>query len=128
MMKTIEYYMELPYKIEIIPDTAEGGYGARIPELPGCVTCGDTMEIAIKNAKEAKREWILSALEDGIAIPEPQPEGPVSNFSVQFKLRIPRTLHKALAMQARKEGISMNQYCMYLLSSNYATHTAKSRL
>lgn len=94
MMKTIEYYMELPYKIEIIPDTVEGGYGARLKELPGCITCGDTMEIAIKNAEEAKREWILSALEDGITIPEPQPEGTVSNFSGQFKLRLSRTCTK----------------------------------
>ena len=82
------------------------------------------MEIAIKNAEDAKREWIQSALEAGMSIPEPQPEEPVSNFSGQFKLRLPRTLHKALAMQARKEGISMNQYCMYLLSANHASHTA----
>ena len=123
-MKTIEYYMKLPYKIEIIPDTVDGGFGVRISELPGCITCGDTMEIAIKNAEDAKREWIQSALDEGISIPEPQPEEPVSNFSGQFKLRLPRTLHKALAMQARKEGISMNQYCMYLLSSNHASHTA----
>ncbi|MBQ1826683.1 MAG: toxin-antitoxin system HicB family antitoxin, partial [Erysipelotrichaceae bacterium] len=36
----------------------------------------------------------------------------------QFKLRIPKTLHKRLADQAKLEGISMNQYCVYLLSKN----------
>ena len=70
-MKTLEYYLNLPYKVEVIPDRIEGGFGARIPELPGCITYGDTMEIAIKKAEEAKIEWIQSALENGIRIPEP---------------------------------------------------------
>ena len=35
-MKTIDYYMSLPYKLEIVPDE-EGGYVARYPELPGCI-------------------------------------------------------------------------------------------
>lgn len=34
-MKTADYYMSLPYKVEIIPDTVEGGYVAMYPELPG---------------------------------------------------------------------------------------------
>ena len=32
-MKTLEYYLSLPYKLEIIPDTEEGGYAARYLEL-----------------------------------------------------------------------------------------------
>ena len=73
-MKTLEYYLALPYRLEIIPDTAEGGYGARYPELPGCITCADTLEKAVENAQDAKKEWLTVALEDGISIPEPQPE------------------------------------------------------
>ena len=30
MMKTLEYYMNLPYRLEIIPDTDEGGYVASL--------------------------------------------------------------------------------------------------
>ena len=66
--KTLEYYLSLPYMLEIIPDTEEGGYAARYPELPGCITCGETMENAISNAEDAKREWLISALEDGAEI------------------------------------------------------------
>jgi len=40
------------------------------------------------------------------------------DYSGQFKLRIPKTLHKELAEKSKKEGISMNQYCLYLLSKN----------
>jgi len=74
--------------LEIIPDTEEGGYAARYPELPGCITCGETMENAISNAEDAKREWLISALEDGAEIFEPMDEETES--SGQFKLRIPK--------------------------------------
>ena len=118
-MKSIDYYMSLPYKLEIIPDTDEGGYVARYPELPGCVTCGDSLETVIKNAKDAKREWLFAAREENSRIPKPLAE---DNYSGQFKLRIPKVLHKTLAEQAKKEGISMNQYCMFLLAQNNALH------
>nr|WP_246473258.1 toxin-antitoxin system HicB family antitoxin [Treponema parvum] len=38
--------------------------------------------------------------------------------SGQFKIRIPKSLHKTLAEDSKKEGVSMNQYCVYLLSKN----------
>ena len=70
-MKSLDYYMSLPYRLEIIPDASEGGYGARYPELPGCITCADTLEKVVINAENAKREWLAAALEDNIPIPEP---------------------------------------------------------
>lgn len=114
-MKTIEYYMSLPYRMELLPDTAEGGYAVRFPELPGCLTCGDTLESAVRNAEDCKREWFAAALEDGIVIPEPSS---ADEYSGQFKLRIPKSLHKSLAEHSRAEGISMNQYCLYLLAKH----------
>lgn len=116
-MKTLEYYMNQPYKLEIVPDTAEGGYIASFPELRGCITCADTLEAAVANAEDCKREWISAALEDGISIPEAASE---DEYSGQFKLRIPKSLHKSLAEHSKREGISMNQYCLYLLTKNDA--------
>ena len=120
--KTIEYFVSLPYRLEIIPDSDGEGYGARYPELPGCVTCGETLDVITKNAEDAKREWLLAAIEDGIDIPEPESDE-TNQYSGQFKLRIPKILHKTLAEHAKREGISMNQYCMYLLSRNDALHS-----
>ncbi len=115
MKKTLEYYMNLPYKLEIIPDPDEGGYVANYPELPGCLTIGETMESVIANAIDAKKEWLSAALEDKYPIPEPfDPD----EYSGQFKLRIPKSLHKRLAERSKEEGVSMNQYCVYLLSQN----------
>ena len=122
MDKTIEYYMSLPYRLEIVPDTEEGGYGARFPELPGCITCADTIESVVANAEDAKRVWIEAALEEGIEIAEPLTEDDISGFSGQFKLRIPKSLHRSLALHAKQEGTSMNQYCLYLLTNNDTAH------
>ena len=116
-MKTLNAYMALPYRLEIVEDQEEGGYVVSYPDLPGCVTCGDTIEDAMNNAKDAKKAWIEAALEEGIEINEPDS---IEDYSGQFKLRIPKTLHRTLALHARKEGISMNQYCVYLLSRNDA--------
>ena len=60
---------------------------------------------------------MIAALEEGYPIPEP---GSDEEYSGQFKLRIPKSLHRQLAMQSKREGISMNQYCLYLLSRNSA--------
>ena len=119
-MKTIDYYMSLPYKMEIVPDTEDGGYVARFPDLPGCLTCAETIECLIVNAEDAKRTWLTAAIEDKISIPEPSSEPELSEFSGQFKLRMPKSLHRSLAVNAKKEGISMNQYCIYLLTKNDA--------
>ena len=44
MDKNLEYYMSLPYRVEVLPDQEEGGYALRCPELPGCVTCAENLE------------------------------------------------------------------------------------
>ena len=123
--KTLEYYLSLPYRIEIIPDTEEGGYTAWYPDLPGCLTCSETLEGIVTNALDAKRVWLEAALDEGLDISEPPLEEAVE-YSGQFKLRMPKSLHRSLAIHAKKEGISMNQYCNYLLSMNDAKHTAEA--
>ena len=117
MMRTIDDYMSLNYRMEIVEDKEEGGFVVSYPELPGCITCGETMESAIANAQDAKKAWVQAALEEGIEIHEPDS---LEEYSGQFKLRIPRSLHRSLAEHSKREGISMNQYCVYLLSRNYA--------
>lgn len=117
MVKTVDYYMELPYRMEIIPDNEEGGFVASFPDLPGCITVGDTIEDVIQNIVDAKRAWLESELEIGAIIPEPED---LKEYSGQFKLRLPKSLHRQLAEHSKSEGVSMNQYCVYLLSMNSA--------
>ena len=114
-MKTLDEYLKKPYRMNIKEDKDEDGYMVSFPELPGCITCGETIESAVKNAEDAKKEWLMAALEDGVEINEPDD---IEKYSGQFKLRIPKSLHKSLSEHSKKEGISMNQYCLYLLSKN----------
>ena len=71
-MKAVDYYMKLPYKMEVNSDTSEQGYVISFPELPGCITCGDTLASALANAEDCKREWLTAALEMKISIPIPK--------------------------------------------------------
>lgn len=114
-MRTIDEYMKLPYRMEIVEDMDEGGYAVSFPDLKGCITCGSTIESAVVNAKDAKIAWLEAALESGCEIPEPDE---LDKYSGQFKLRIPKSLHRQLTEHSKREGISMNQYCVYLLAKN----------
>ena len=116
-MKTLNDYMAMSYRMEIIEDKEEGGFVVSYPDLPGCITCGETVERAVANARDAKRAWIEAALEEESEIQEPDS---LEDYSGQFKLRIPRSLHRALAEHSKREGISINQYCVYLLAKNDA--------
>ena len=70
-MRTLNDYLKLPYKLELVEDPDEGGYVASYPDLPGCISCGETAESAVVNAQDAKRAWLEAALEDGVTIAEP---------------------------------------------------------
>lgn len=54
-MKTIEDYLRLNYTMEVIKDPDEGGFVVSFPELPGCLTCGQSLETALANALDAKK-------------------------------------------------------------------------
>ena len=49
----------------------EEGYSVEFPDLPGCITQGDTLEEAIEMAEDAALGWLLTTLEDGQEIPMP---------------------------------------------------------
>ena len=49
------YYLNLPYRLEIVPDIEDGGFVASYPELTGCLSQGETLEETVKNAKDAKK-------------------------------------------------------------------------
>ena len=62
------------YELDIRPLSADdgGGFVAVAPELPGCMSDGETPEEALANGYDAIACWIEGALEMGRAIPEPR--------------------------------------------------------
>ena len=83
MMKTLDEYLAQPYRMEFTPDPDEGGYAVSFPDLPGCLSVGETIDEAVANANDAKREWLAAAIEDCYPINEPDD---IENYSGQFKL------------------------------------------
>ena len=70
---SLDYYLNLKYPISIIPEE-EGGFTAIIPDLPGCMTQGETIEEVVANIDEARQLWIETVYLSGKrAIPLPQP-------------------------------------------------------
>ena len=47
-MKTLNDYMSMSYRMEVVEDKTEGGFVVSYPDLPGCITCGETVESAIQ--------------------------------------------------------------------------------
>lgn len=68
VIRTLNECEEVFCRMEIIEDPDEGGYVVSYPDMPGCITCGETIESTIANAMDAKKAWIEAALEEGIDI------------------------------------------------------------
>lgn len=95
----------MDYSLELRPLAEEegGGWLVTYPDLPGCMSDGETPEEAIANGKDALMAWLDAAKASGREIPQPGdlPSG-------KFIARVPRSLHARLSARAKQEGVSMN--------------------
>lgn len=114
-MKKVDEYINLPYNYIIQPVQDESGnyFYARVLELDGCQSTGETFNEAYENIKDAMRGWIETKLENGFEVPLPIG---YEDFSGKFVVRIPKSLHYKLTIEAEQEGVSLNQYALYKLS------------
>ena len=55
----------------MVIEKGENNYSAYLPDLPGCVTTGDTVEELKRNMQEAIELHLEGLREDGLPIPEP---------------------------------------------------------
>ena len=122
MKKDVEYYKNLPYTIEITPD--DGVFFIKIKELPGCISQGDTIQEALEMIDDAMNCWLEAALEDVDTIPLPESMQEV-NYSGKMSLRMPKSLHKKIALEAKEEGVSINSYVVSCLSENNALNEVR---
>lgn len=118
--KNLEYYMKLPYTIEIIPipESQGGGFTAHLPQIGKFAITGDgeTPQEAFDSLETAKRERFIEYLEKGVEIPEPEEEK--EEYSGCFIVRSPKVLHRQLVAAAKQNHTSLNQYVIFLLSTN----------
>jgi len=65
--------LEYTVRIERLAESDGGGYLATVPDLPGCMSDGETPEEALKNVQDAIVSWIEAAKEWKQEIPKPSP-------------------------------------------------------
>jgi predicted RNase H-like HicB family nuclease len=122
--KPLEFYLALqyPFRVDADPD---GGYVIEFPDLPGCLTQADEPDEIGPMAEEARSLWLETEFEAGKKIPLPSypPE-----YSGKFNLRLPKSLHAQLTQSAEREGVSLNQYVVSLLSASQATTESRRSL
>ena len=111
----MERHLAQPYRIAVERRGEAGdGWVARVDELPGCSATGDTAEQAEAHVRAAMRRWFEQAIAEGREIPAPRPQG--SSHSGRLLLRMPSELHADLAKAAERDGVSLNQLIVGLLS------------
>ena len=120
--------LQYPATIRPLSSSEGGGYLIEFPDLPGCMSDGETIEEAMRNAEDALKAWIKTAQEFGDPIPKPST---ADKYSGQWRLRVPKSLHAALALRAKQEHVSLNTLAATLLAHglgqvNY-THNTKKR-
>ena len=59
-MKIPNDYMEKSYRMEITEDKDEGGFVVFCPDMPGRITCGETVESTVANAVATKKAWFVA--------------------------------------------------------------------
>ncbi|MGK5085990.1 type II toxin-antitoxin system HicB family antitoxin [Bdellovibrionota bacterium FG-2] len=95
------------YRVDIAWSDADKCYVARVPELPGCVTDGNSIEEAAVHAEEAIAVY-METLDD-----QKKPYPPALSerkFSGKVPLRISQDLHRDLTARAMSEDLSLNQF------------------
>jgi antitoxin HicB len=63
--------LEYPVLVEPLPAEEGGGFLATVPDLPGCMSDGETPEEAVSNVQDAILAWLEAARDLGHEIPKP---------------------------------------------------------
>ncbi len=104
---------EYPFIIRHLTKNDGGGYLIEFPDLPGCLSDGETVDEAIHNGRDAIHCWLHAAQESGRSIPKP---GDFELQSGKWVQRVPKSLHCRLAEKAKAEGVSLNTLVIAMIS------------
>ena len=109
------------YQFTVRPLSKEegGGYLVEYPDIPGCMSDGETIQEALANGREALRDCIDVLRESGRKIPTPSIE------AAQWRQRVPRTLYSKLTKQAANEGVSINSFVTAVIAEAIGAKKAR---
>ena len=82
------------YQFEVIfTPQEEGGFTAEVPDLPGCISEGDTLDEAEKNIREAIELYLETLEERGIPLPSREPVKILKMNITVFRVNQPKKTH-----------------------------------
>ncbi len=112
--------------ISPLPAEDGGGYLIVFPDLPGCMSDGETEEEALENGRDAFLTWVSAAIDMGKDVPAPvwRPETAPEIGSGKFVTRVPKTVHARLIRKAKAEGVSLNSLVLSFISEGLGKKTA----
>lgn len=102
----------------------DGGYIAISPEFPRLSAFGESAAAALAELCGVLEEAVEQYKEEGWPLPVPETHG---GYSGQFRVRVAKSLHSALAQRAEAEGISMNALVTQYLARGLGHDAALSR-
>jgi len=105
--------LDYPFTIRHLSKEDGGGYLIEFPDLPGCMSDGETIEEAIENGHDAVLSWMSAAKEIGRSIPRP---GELEKQSGKWVQRVPRSIHLRLVRKAEEEGVSLNTLVITIIA------------
>lgn len=106
---------DYPFTIRHLSQEDGGGYLIEFPDLPGCMSDGETIPETIKNGEDALACWMAAAEASGRTIPEP---GQLEQQSGKWVQRVPKSLHLRLVERAKAEQVSLNTLVISMLSES----------
>ena len=111
--------------ISQLPKEDGGGFLITFPDLPGCMSDGQTEAEAVANGKDAFRAWVAARKDAGKEIPAPfyRPDT-VPEVSGKFVTRLPKSVHAKLTERAKAEGVSLNTLVLALMAEGLGRRVA----
>ncbi len=112
-----------PFSIRRLDVDEGGGYLIEYPDVPGCMSDGETPEEAVVNGRDALEGCLLMLEELGRPIPKPS----ASDASGQWRQRVPKSLHARLTVRAAREGVSLNTLVTTFIAEGMGRREARKR-
>jgi predicted HicB family RNase H-like nuclease len=97
--------MDLHYSASVAWSEEDDEFVALCPEFRGASGSGDTAEEALAQLQESITVLLQTYADQGLNAPEPRM---MEEFSGQVRLRLPKELHRELAIAAERQGVSLN--------------------
>jgi predicted HicB family RNase H-like nuclease len=102
------------YTYRVTWSAEDGEHVGLCAEFPSLSWLAKTPEAALKGIRQVTAELVADLQAAGEAVPMPLAE---KRYSGEFRARIPPQVHRALAMQAAEQGVSLNRLASAKLAS-----------